>query len=185
MEIKGEYRIPAPRQQVWAALNDTEVLRQCIPGCETLERTAENQLEATVSAKVGPVKARFKGQVTLSDLKPPESYVISGEGSGGTAGFARGQAKVSLREDGGETVLTYVAEATVGGKLAQIGSRLIDATARKMADEFFDKFSELAGGVRVEAPPAKPEARGLSPWIWVPALIALIGAVLWYFSAGN
>ena len=184
MEITGEYRIPAPRRQVWAALNDPDILRQCIPGCEALERTADETLEATVLAKVGPVKARFKGKVTLSDLKPPESYVISGEGAGGVAGFARGEAKVSLREDGGSTVLTYAADATVGGKLAQIGSRLIDATARKMADEFFDKFSAVAGGVAVE-PPTEAEPRGLSPWVWVPALIALIGAVLWYFGGAN
>ncbi|MDP6709215.1 MAG: carbon monoxide dehydrogenase subunit G [Alphaproteobacteria bacterium] len=144
MELTGEYRIPASRERVWEALNDPDVLKASIPGCETLERTGEDGYAATVTAKVGPVKAKFKGAVTLSDLDPPNSYTISGEGKGGAAGFARGSARVTLAEDGGETVLAYVVDANVGGKLAQIGSRLIDGAAKKLADEFFTKFSEAA-----------------------------------------
>ena len=156
MEMTGERRIPAPRQRVWDALNDPEVLKASIAGCESLEQTDDGGFAATVTAKVGPVKAKFKGQVTLSDLNPPESYTISGEGKGGAAGFAKGGADVHLAEDGDETVLTYKVNATVGGKLAQIGSRLIDGVAAKMADDFFGKFGELvAAAPAVEAPPAE------------------------------
>lgn len=160
MEMTGERRIPAPRQRVWDALNDPEVLKASIAGCESLEQTDDGGFAATVTAKVGPVKAKFKGQVMLSDLNPPESYTISGEGKGGAAGFAKGGADVHLAEDGDETVLTYKVNATVGGKLAQIGSRLIDGVAAKMADDFFDKFGELvAAAPAVEAPPVEaPEA---------------------------
>jgi carbon monoxide dehydrogenase subunit G len=161
MDMTGEYRIPAPRDKVWAALNDPETLKASLPGCETLERTADGDFAATVVAKVGPVRAKFKGQVTLSDLNPPESYKISGEGKGGAAGFAKGGAEVRLAEDGAEaTVLTYTAKADVGGKLAQLGSRLIDATAKKMADEFFENFrQQLTPAPEPEAAPAaEPEA---------------------------
>lgn len=158
MQMTGEYRIPAPREKVWEALNDPEVLRASIPGCEELEKTGDNSMSAKVKAKVGPVSAKFAGEVTLSDLNPPESYTISGEGKGGAAGFARGGAKVHLAEDGGDTILTYEAEAKVGGKLAQIGSRLIDGTAKKMADEFFTRFSEQLGGGASAAPAEQAEA---------------------------
>jgi hypothetical protein len=151
MEIQGEYRIEAPREKVWKALNDPNVLRQAIPGCEELEQTSDDEFSAKVKAKVGPVNAKFGGKVQLSDINPPESYTISGEGSGGAAGFAKGSAKVRLADDGGATVLTYDANAQVGGKLAQIGSRLIQGTARKMADQFFGKFAEIVG-----APVEKP-----------------------------
>ncbi len=144
MELNGEYRIPVSREQVWEALNDPEVLRASITGCESLERTGENGFAATVTAKVGPVKAKFKGEVTLSDLDPPNGYTISGEGKGGAAGFARGGARISLEDDGGETILRYQVDANVGGKLAQLGSRLIDGAARKLSDEFFTKFGEEA-----------------------------------------
>jgi hypothetical protein len=140
MEMHGELRIPAPRQQVWERLNDPETLKICIPGCQTVERTSENEFTAKVVAKVGPVKATFNGKVTLSDLNPPAGYTITGEGTGGVAGFAKGSATVALEEDGAETVLRYGVNAQVGGKLAQIGSRLVDATARKMSDEFFKSF---------------------------------------------
>ncbi|WP_321342898.1 carbon monoxide dehydrogenase subunit G [Breoghania sp.] len=146
MDMKGEYRIPAPRETVWEALNDPEILKVCIPGCESLEKTSDNELAAEVTAKVGPVKAKFKGSVTFENINAPEGYTIAGEGKGGVAGFAKGGADVHLAEDGEETVLTYEAHAQVGGKLAQLGSRLIDSTARKMADEFFGKFSEIVGG---------------------------------------
>ncbi len=143
MDMTGEYRIPAPREKVWAALNDAETLRASLPGCESLEKVSATQFVATVVAKVGPVKAKFNGNVELSNLNPPESYTIAGEGKGGAAGFAKGGADVRLAEAGAdETVLTYTARADVGGKIAQLGSRLIDGTAKKMADEFFDNFRQ-------------------------------------------
>ena len=151
MDMTGEYRIPAPRDKVWAALNDPEALKAALPGCESLERVGDDAFAAAVTAKVGPVKAKFKGNVTLSNLNPPESYTIAGEGKGGAAGFAKGGADVRLAEDGDATVLTYTAKADVGGKLAQLGSRLIDGTAKKMADEFFRNFSE-------QLAPAAPSA---------------------------
>ena len=151
MEIKGAYKIAAAREQVWAALNDPEVLKKCLPGCEKLEREGDSAFTATLKVKVGPVSARFSGAVSLQDLDPPNGYRIVGEGKGGVAGFAKGGAKVSLRDDGGATVLAYDADAKVGGKLAQIGSRLILGTARKLADGFFKKFAEtVAPGTAAE-----------------------------------
>ena len=146
MDLSGEYRITAPRDKVWAALNDADVLRRCIPGCQELEKTSDTQMSASVVAKIGPVKATFKGEVTLENLNPPESYTIVGEGKGGVAGFAKGSADVNLAEDGEETVLTYTVKAQVGGKLAQLGSRLIVSTSRKMADEFFSNFKDIVEG---------------------------------------
>ena len=146
MDMTGEYRIPAPRTDVWNALNDPDVLKACIPGCESLEMTSPTEMTAAVTAKIGPVKAKFQGAVTLENLNPPESYTIAGEGKGGVAGFAKGSADVHLAEDGGDTILTYTVKAQVGGKLAQLGSRLIDSTARKMADEFFGNFSQMVAG---------------------------------------
>ncbi len=154
MDMTGEYRIPAPRQRVWEALNDPEILRQAIPGCEQLDKVSEQEMTARVKAKVGPVSATFSGRVTLGDLNPPESYTISGEGSGGVAGFAKGGARVNLAEDGADTVLRYEAKADVGGKLAQIGSRLVQGTARKMADDFFSRFSRIVGEQHAAAAPA-------------------------------
>lgn len=155
MDLTGEQRIPASRQKVWEGLNDPEVLKQCIPGCQTLEKHGDDKFAATVKAKVGPVSASFSGEVTLSDLNPPESYTISGEGKGGAAGFAKGGAKVVLAEDGPDaTLLTYTVTANVGGKLAQIGSRLIDSTAKKLSGEFFAKFSEVVAGDAAPAPAA-------------------------------
>ena len=142
MDMNGEYRIPASRQIVWEALNDLEVLKASIAGCEELEQDAAGGFTAKVRAKVGPVSARFSGKVSIVDPDPPNGYRIEGEGTGGAAGFAKGGATVTLTEEAGETVLSYSANASVGGKLAQIGSRLIDGTAKKMADDFFAKFSE-------------------------------------------
>ena len=163
MEMSGEYRIPAPRETVWAALNDPEVLKACIPGCDSLEKTSDTEMTAAVTTKVGPVKAKFTGAVTLSNIRPPEGYTISGEGKGGVAGFAKGGADVALEADGAGTILRYTAKAQVGGKLAQLGARLIDSTAKKMADEFFGAFSaRLGGGGAVAAAPAPvaPAAAG-------------------------
>ncbi|MGH6961556.1 MAG: SRPBCC family protein, partial [Dongiaceae bacterium] len=135
MDLTGEYRIPAPREAVWKALNDPEILKQSIPGCEEIQKLSDTEMTAKVTARVGPVKASFSGKVTLSDLDPPNGYKISGEGQGGVAGFARGGAEVHLKPDetGAGTVLTYTATAAVGGKLAQIGSRLIEGTSKQMA----------------------------------------------------
>jgi carbon monoxide dehydrogenase subunit G len=148
MEMKGEYVIPVSKERVWAALNDPVVLKAAIPGCDELTQLSPTDIEATVTAKVGPVKASFKGAVTLSDLDPPNGYSIRGEGKGGAAGFAKGGAKVRLTDALGGTLLTYEVDAAVGGKLAQIGGRLIDATAKKLADEFFERFSKLAAESR-------------------------------------
>jgi carbon monoxide dehydrogenase subunit G len=143
MDLSGEYRIAAPREAVWKALNDADVLRQCIPGCESVEKTSDTEFNAKVRAKVGPVSAGFTGKVTLSDLDPPNGYKISGEGQGGVAGFARGGADVRLKPDesGAGTILTYAVQANVGGKIAQIGSRLVDAASATMADRFFGAFA--------------------------------------------
>ncbi len=146
MDMKGEYRIPAPRQRVWEALNDTETLGRCIPGCESIQKTSDTSMSAVVQAKVGPVSARFTGDVTLEDIDPPNGYTIRGEGKGGVAGFARGTAKVGLADDGDGTLLTYAVDAQVGGKLAQVGARLVAGTVKKMADEFFGTFTEIVGG---------------------------------------
>ncbi len=141
MDMTGERRIPAPRQKVWDALNDTAVLKACIPGCESLEKTGDNDLKATAAVKIGPIAARFTGKVQLVDLDPPNSYRIQGEGQGGVAGFAKGGANVRLADDGAGTLLSYDVKAQVGGKIAQLGARLIDATSKQMADMFFDRFS--------------------------------------------
>jgi carbon monoxide dehydrogenase subunit G len=194
MDMTGEFRIPAPRAKVWAALNDPEILKQSIPGCEEIEKLSATEMTAKVMAKVGPVKARFAGKVTLSELNPPTSYKITGEGSGGGVGFAKGGATVTLADDGAGTKLSYVVDAHVGGKLAQIGSRLIDATARKMADDFFARFAEIVGGpapAPAAAPsggeaPAAPAPTGarLSPVVWVIGLAIVVAVILYFFTRG-
>lgn len=141
MDLTGNVRIPAARDAVWRALNDPEVLRRCIPGCERMEREDGDVFTATVAAKVGPVSARFSGKVSLADVDAPNGYRLVGEGSGGVAGFGKGEAAVTLTDEDGGTILSYVAKAKVGGKLAQIGQRLVDATARKLADDFFNRFA--------------------------------------------
>jgi carbon monoxide dehydrogenase subunit G len=158
MEIKGEYKIAAPREKVFAALNDPAILQACIPGCESLEKTSDTEMKAKVRLRIGPVSASFSGKVTLSDLDPPNGYRISGEGQGGVAGFAKGGAVVTLRDDGGATVLDYNVDAQVGGKIAQVGARLIDGTARKLADEFFGKFAAMVGGPPAAAVAGTPSA---------------------------
>lgn len=195
MDMTGEYKIAAPRERVWAALNDPDVLRQAIPGCEELNKISETELEAAAKAKIGPVSARFKGKVVLSELNPPESYVLTGEGSGGAAGFAKGEAKVTLVPDGEATILRYAVKATIGGKLAQLGQRLVDGAAKKMADDFFDKFADLAGGkisppaaAKATAPatakqtvPANDNGFRFEPPAWLPVLIivaAIVGLLI-------
>jgi carbon monoxide dehydrogenase subunit G len=149
MTMSGEYELPAPRETVWQKLNDPEVLKACIPGCEELEVTAENEFRAVATTKIGPVKARFKGKVRITDLDPPNGYRISGEGEGGVAGFAKGGATVALTPTDAGTKLAYNVEAQIGGKLAQLGQRLINGAAKKMADDFFERFR-----VAVSTPPA-------------------------------
>jgi carbon monoxide dehydrogenase subunit G len=141
MEMTGEQLIPASQADVWQALNDPEVLKACVPGCESIEKTAENEYVVLMTARVGPVSAKFKGKMALSNIVPPTSYSIAFEGQGGVAGFAKGGANVSLAPEGHDTKLSYTAKATVGGKLAQIGSRLVDAAANKVAGEFFAAFN--------------------------------------------
>jgi carbon monoxide dehydrogenase subunit G len=145
--IEGEERIAASVQKVWEALNDPETLKACIPGCETLEKKSDTELAAIVVLKIGPIKARFAGEVTLKNLNPPHSYTIEGEGKGGIAGFAKGGADVNLTEEGpGVTLLKYAAKADVGGKIAQLGSRLITSTSKKLAGEFFSTFNAKVSG---------------------------------------
>ena len=195
MDLTGEYRIPAARQDVWEALNDPEVLKQCIDGCQELSKDSDTQFSAKVTAKVGPVKAKFSGKVTLSDLDPPNGYKISGEGQGGVAGFAKGGATVKLTEDGADTVLSYSANAEVGGKLASVGSRLVEGVAKKQADDFFGKFSEIVGGDQGEDSDltltnetktvevnAESEKRGLSPAVWGGGLIVVVAILLYIFA---
>ena len=155
MTMSGEVQLPARQETVWAMLNDQEVLRACIPGCESLEKLSDTEFQAVAVTKIGPVKARFKGKVRLSDLDPPNGYKISGEGDGGVAGFAKGGAVVALTPKDEGTLLTYNVEAQIGGKLAQLGQRLVNGAAKKMADQFFEKFAAAAG-----APVAPPAAGG-------------------------
>jgi uncharacterized protein len=145
MEMSGEQLIPATQAQTWAALNDPEILKACVPGCESIDRTSDTEYVVQMTARVGPVSAKFKGKMTLSNLKPPHSYSIAFEGQGGVAGFAKGGADVSLASEGHDTRLTYKVKANVGGKLAQIGSRLVDAAANKVANDFFVAFNEKVG----------------------------------------
>jgi carbon monoxide dehydrogenase subunit G len=157
MDMTGERTISASQDKVWSALNDPDVLKAAIPGCETLERTAENEFTATVTVKLGPIKAAFKGKVTLSDIEAPRGYRISGEGQGGVAGFAKGGATVALvpLEEG--TLLTYSASAAVGGKIAQLGARLIDSTARKLTDQFFANFDAIVSRESVAGSEARAQ----------------------------
>lgn len=162
MDMSGERRIPAPRQKVWEALNDPATLKACIPGCDSLEKVGENDLKATAAIKIGPITAKFAGKVTLSEIDPPNGYTITGEGQGGVAGFAKGGAKVKLTDDGDATLLTYEVKAQVGGKIAQLGARLIDATAKQMSDQFFDRFTAALTPAPVVAPVAEPVASPVS-----------------------
>jgi hypothetical protein len=181
MQLTGEYKIPAPRERVWEALNDPEMLAKAIPGCESVDKKSDTEMEVVATAKVGPVKAKFKGKLSLSEMDPPNGYKITGEGAGGAAGFAKGGAVVKLIAESPEiTVLSYEVNATVGGKIAQIGQRFIDATAKKLSVEFFSSFSELLGGAAAATPQTTPSAaaesaqsdkEGVSPIIWIGGAI--------------
>ena len=166
MDMTGSRHIAASRQNVWAALNDPEVLKQCIPGCELLEMQSPTDMTARVKLAIGPVKATFNGKVKLTDLDPPNGYRIAGEGSGGVAGYAKGGASVRLADEGDGTLMSYDVKADVGGKLAQLGGRLIDSTAKKLAEEFFETFTTLVGGeVPVGAAGASAGARKKEGWL--------------------
>jgi carbon monoxide dehydrogenase subunit G len=181
MEMSGQQLIPATKEEVWAALNDPDVLKVCIPGCQELTKSSETQMSALAVMKVGPVKARFQGAVTLSDLDPPNGYKITGEGQGGVAGFAKGTAVVKLSEAAGGTLLEYTVDAQIGGKLSQLGGRLIDVTAKQMAGQFFKRFAEeiqdaqdpgeASGSARAEGPePAASQAAAPSVRRDIPAM---------------
>jgi uncharacterized protein len=178
MDITGEYRIPAAQQRVWEALNDPATLKACIAGCQQLERIADNEFSAIVATKVGPISATFRGSVNLCELDAPNGYTLVGQGQGGAAGFARMKARVGLKPDAGDTVLSYSAQAEIGGKLASVGSRLVQSVARKNADDFFSAFARRLGGGAVAPQPAAPalgEATvGETPYV-VPASRAAAG----------
>src|SRR2546427_719962 len=173
MEMTGEQLIPLPQAEVWRGLNDPEVLKACIAGCESIERVSDTEYRVVMVASVGPVKAKFNGKLVLSDLNPPNSYSLSFEGSGGAAGFGKGSAQVSLKAEGAGTRLSYSAKASVGGKLAQVGSRLIDGVARKMADDFFTAVNEKLAGPAGAAAPATGKRRIHPAW-WVAGALLLV-----------
>jgi hypothetical protein len=192
MDFKGKYSIPATPDRVFAALHDPEILAAAIPGCEGVERASETDYRARTTLKIGPVKARFEGRVQLQELPAPEgvshALLLKGEGQGGAAGFARGESEVRISPEGNGAVLEYVAKATIGGRLAQVGQRLIDGAAKALADEFFGKFAEL---LRTEAAVPQPQQaavqpykgeQGLAPQIWVAGLIGVIIILLIVFS---
>lgn len=193
MEMTNTRVVPAPIDAVWQALNDPAALKACIPGCESLERTGADEWAATMAARVGPVSAKFTGKMRMTDSTPPTGYTLKFEGQGGAAGFANGEAKVTLAPIAeNQTSLTYVAKAQVGGKLAQIGSRLIDGAAAKLADEFFEKFSALFAPVvtadaMATAGTAALNARGISgmPWVRYAALALIIAIMAWLYVRGG
>jgi uncharacterized protein len=184
MELQGERIIPATVDQTWAALNDPEVLKSCIPGCETLERSETGGFVAVVALKIGPVSARFKGKVELTNVQAPNSYTLNFDGQGGVAGFSKGSADVALVPEGSGTKLSYQARAQVGGKMAQVGSRLIDATAGKITADFFSAFEERVRASTAGEPlPAAPvAAAGGSGWVWWAVGAAVVLAAIWYLT---
>jgi carbon monoxide dehydrogenase subunit G len=190
MEMTGEQLIPVPQEKVWHGLNDPAILKACITGCESIEKVADNEYKVALVAAVGPVKAKFTGKLLISDLNPPHSYSIAFEGSGGAAGFGKGGSQVKLAPEGNSTRLSYAAKATVGGKLAQIGSRLVDGVARKMADDFFTKFNAImtgpAGGAAAGAAP-QPAVAAAAPFnpLWIVAATILVMLIIsWAIGHG-
>jgi hypothetical protein len=181
MEMTGEQLIPLPQQRVWEALNDPEILKACIAGCESMERVSDTEYKVVLAAAIGPVKAKFSGKLLLTELNPPNSYSLAFEGSGGAAGFGKGGAQVRLTPEGHSTRLSYSAKATVGGKLAQIGSRLIDGVAKKMSDDFFAKFNATLSPVPAHAAAPEAAVRGTSTWAWVVAAGAVVALLAIYW----
>jgi carbon monoxide dehydrogenase subunit G len=199
MDFSGRYAIPAVPEVVWMALNDPDVLKSCIPGCESLEKTGSTHFAATAVLKIGPVRATFKARIEQSELEPPRRCILRGEGQGGVAGFARGEAEVVLAADAAGTILTYSAKASIGGKLAQIGQRLIDGAAKQIADDFFSRFAKQVSAApqATHLPPAEsateilppllasapePKRDGLAPEVWVVGLIGVIAILLVIFG---
>jgi uncharacterized protein len=189
VELKDELKINASRKIIYAALNDPEILKQCIPGCQSLEKISDTEMTAVVMLKIGPVKANFKGAVELSNLNPPEGYTITGEGTGGPAGFAKGGADVQLVEDGDSTVLRYSVKADIGGKLAQLGSRLIDSTSKKLAGQFFEKFGAIVESSQESPDDAKrtddhskqaAKSPAATSKLWIILAAATIAAIVAY-----
>jgi len=184
MEMTGEQLIHATLADTWAALNDPAILKECVPGCESIEKSGDNEYVVLMTARVGPVSAKFKGKMTLSDIRPPNSYSIAFEGQGGVAGFAKGGAEVSLKAEGHDTRLSYTAKANVGGKLAQIGSRLVDAAANKVANEFFISFNEKVGKPAQAAAEEHHDEHHPEPVPRDPDLPQVSDASLSFFAAG-
>ena len=179
MEIKGEYQIASSREEVWAALNDPETLKECIPGCESLDQISDTEFAANIMAAIGPVRAKFNTSLTLENMQPPESYTIVGNSKGGAAGFGRGSAAVQLAESDGGTLLTYNADFKVGGKLAQVGSRLVMGATKKTADDFFGSFSRKLDPNAQRIEPEKVEAVLSKTWIALAAAVAAL--LIWWF----
>ena len=186
MELTSSRTVPASVEKTWAALNDPETLKACIPGCESIERVSDTELKVAMTARVGPVSAKFSGRIVLSDIVAPASYKMSFEGQGGAAGFARGDAKVNLTPDGSGTRIEYTVNAQVGGKLAQIGSRLVDGAAAKVADDFFACFVERVSGARAAAvdavvAPADADAKSRMLWLRLAVAVVIIAAIFIYW----
>jgi hypothetical protein len=184
MEMTGEQLIPAAQADTWAALNDPEILKACIPGCETIELTGANEYVVQMTARVGPVSAKFKGKMTLSNIQAPDSYSIAFEGQGGVAGFAKGGADVSLKAEGHDTRLSYKVKANVGGKLAQIGSRLVDAAANKVATDFFNAFNEKVARPQESFAAGHHDEHHPEPVASDPDLPKVSDSTLSFFAAG-
>ena len=181
MEVKGEYQIASTREQVWAALNDPDMLKACIPGCESIDKISDTEFAAKVTASIGPVRAKFNTSLKLENLQPPESYTLVGSSKGGAAGFGRGSADITLTETEGGTLLTYVAEFRVGGKLAQVGSRLVLGVTKKTADDFFGSFSKLLdpNAQRMDEDDEAPSDGMRKTWLAIGG--AVMALLIWWF----
>jgi len=193
MDMSNSVTLPAPQATVWAALNDPEILKQCVPGCESIAPTGDNAYQVAMTVSIGPVKAKFKGNLRLTDIHAPNAYTINFDGQGGIAGFGKGTARVTLTPEAAGTRLDYLVNAQIGGKIAQLGSRLVDGASKKMADDFFEAFRvALAAAAApapveagIEAPPvtmpaAATPARGVPAWIWI--LVVATAAAFWYYE---
>ncbi|MBC7605088.1 MAG: carbon monoxide dehydrogenase subunit G [Ramlibacter sp.] len=188
MDLQGERLIPTDVQRTWDALNDPETLKACIPGCESVTRTGDNAFESVVAVKIGPVSARFKGKLLMTNIVPPTSYTINFDGQGGAAGFGKGSADVSLAPEDGNTRLRFSAKAQVGGKMAQIGSRLVDATAQKLTEQFFTAFEEHLRPASIDAESSDAsaasaasasKASGIPAWVWIAGGAVALAALYW------
>ena len=180
MDVSGQYRLSQSREAVWQALLDPEVLQQCIPGCQTFEKLADDEYRASVRTAIGPVKATFSSELKITNAIPPQSYRLEGQGKAGAVGFGRGFADVSLSEDEGGTILSYSADFQVGGRLAQIGSRLVVGATRKIADEFFTRLTDAIDESAQKVEPERPSGRG--KWIWAAAAVIAVSALIWWLA---